>query len=338
VNIEPVQAGSGDPSPDNVRPISGWTGAKVTRTGKNLFNINGGIAYIYPGVAVQDDKIVVSSIGKGATSRVYFSELYEPGTYTFSVKFSGDVESIRFFSPQPFAGGAYSAYYNGYYKLLSNGFTTVTMTKQFTLGVIAQGTAQGQGTAFDLQLELGSTATDYEPYQGDAYDIAFPTEAGTVYGGTLDVTNGKLQVYPYFAGYNSDPLVGPWISSMDKYVEGATPTIGAQVVDMGGTPITYDIDPVTLNLLRGTNTIFADTGDSTLTYRKDVGKLLEALTRPDETDMVADTTYAANSFFTIGGTLYKATAAIATGETIQPGVNCIQTTVADQLTAIFAQL
>jgi hypothetical protein len=36
VHIEPVQAGSGDPSPDNVRPITGWTGAKVTRTGKNL--------------------------------------------------------------------------------------------------------------------------------------------------------------------------------------------------------------------------------------------------------------------------------------------------------------
>lgn len=29
VNISPVQSGSGDPSPTNVRPISGWTGANV---------------------------------------------------------------------------------------------------------------------------------------------------------------------------------------------------------------------------------------------------------------------------------------------------------------------
>ena len=29
VGIEPVQAGSGDPSPDNIRPISGWTGANI---------------------------------------------------------------------------------------------------------------------------------------------------------------------------------------------------------------------------------------------------------------------------------------------------------------------
>jgi ribosomal protein L11 len=31
-----VQAGSGDPSPTNVRPITGWTGAKVMRCGKNF--------------------------------------------------------------------------------------------------------------------------------------------------------------------------------------------------------------------------------------------------------------------------------------------------------------
>lgn len=29
IGIEPVQSGSGDPSPENVRPISGWTGANI---------------------------------------------------------------------------------------------------------------------------------------------------------------------------------------------------------------------------------------------------------------------------------------------------------------------
>lgn len=46
----------------------------------------------------------------------------------------------------------------------------------------------------DFQLELGSTATAYEPYQGATYDISFPSAAGTVYGGTLDVTTGVLTV------------------------------------------------------------------------------------------------------------------------------------------------
>lgn len=43
-------------------------------------------------------------------------------------------------------------------------------------------------------VELGSTASNFEPYQGETYDITFPSEAGTVYGGTLDVTTGVLTV------------------------------------------------------------------------------------------------------------------------------------------------
>lgn len=38
VSIEPVQSGSGDPSPDNVRPISGWTGVSVWDTGHNVWD------------------------------------------------------------------------------------------------------------------------------------------------------------------------------------------------------------------------------------------------------------------------------------------------------------
>ena len=34
----PVQSGSGDPSPTNVRSISGWSGVNVWHTGVNLFD------------------------------------------------------------------------------------------------------------------------------------------------------------------------------------------------------------------------------------------------------------------------------------------------------------
>lgn len=35
VTFEPIQSGSGDPSPDNVRPISGWTGVEIYRSGED---------------------------------------------------------------------------------------------------------------------------------------------------------------------------------------------------------------------------------------------------------------------------------------------------------------
>ena len=38
ISIEPIQSGSGTPSPDNVRPISGWTGAEVNVSGSNAWN------------------------------------------------------------------------------------------------------------------------------------------------------------------------------------------------------------------------------------------------------------------------------------------------------------
>ena len=39
-----------------------------------------------------------------------------------------------------------------------------------------------------------SSGSDYEPYVGQTYSITFPSEAGTVYSGTLDVTSGVLTV------------------------------------------------------------------------------------------------------------------------------------------------
>ena len=38
VNIDPLQSGSGDPSPTNVRPITGHMGCSIVRTGKNILN------------------------------------------------------------------------------------------------------------------------------------------------------------------------------------------------------------------------------------------------------------------------------------------------------------
>ena len=35
VNFNPIQEGDGDPSPSNIRAISGWTGLNVFHTGKN---------------------------------------------------------------------------------------------------------------------------------------------------------------------------------------------------------------------------------------------------------------------------------------------------------------
>lgn len=118
---------------------------------------------------------------------------------------------------------------------------------------------------------------DYYPYNageetcvsavnGDPYTKETISLGQTVYGGTLDVVKGKLNAKPYYASYSGQTLIGPWISSHDKYVAGATPTTGAQVVDMGAAGTEYDVTPQTIKTLLGTNNIWADAGEISIEY------------------------------------------------------------------------
>ena len=154
-------------------------------------------------------------------------------------------------------------------------------TVQFGFVVLVNQTFNNQTIGF--QIEQGTTATSYAPYSnicpisgwdeanitvsdGDTatntYSITFPSEAGTVYGGTLDVTNGTLTVTKAnIASYDGETLPGAWISDRDVYSAGGTPTVGAQVVYELAEPITYQLTPTEVQMLLGTNNIWADTGD-----------------------------------------------------------------------------
>ena len=285
VAIEPVQEGTGDPSPDNMRPISGWTGAKVTRTGKNLLDpkFYGGLGY---NVAVgskllttlTDITNTVTHTGNAYTKSGSSWNIEMDMMLTLNesfigkrLKFSGSVEMIT---------GYRSAYYvtdKDYIVKRRSG--SMNEQPQWIIDV-EQGDAYlfwymntsnaGTMVVTAPQIELGSTATAYEPYQSETYDITFPTEAGTVYGGTLDVTNGVLTVdRAQIASYAGETLPSTWVSDRDVYSAGATPTTGAQVVYELATPITYHLTPQEITTLLGQNNIWADTGDMSVTYRAD---------------------------------------------------------------------
>lgn len=74
VYFSPKQEGSGDPSPSNVRPITGWTGVNVTRSGKNMLNKANSFADIYNYISFARS----STIGADGSIKL------QSGTYTFS--------------------------------------------------------------------------------------------------------------------------------------------------------------------------------------------------------------------------------------------------------------
>lgn len=91
----------------------------------------------------------------------------------------------------------------------------------------------------------------------------------TVYGGTVDLVSGVgTLTMANIASYNGETIGEPWLSSMDKYVAGATPTTGAQVVYTLATPITFQLTPTQIAMLERYNTIWADEGDISVTYAR----------------------------------------------------------------------
>ena len=179
VSLEPVQSGSGDPSPENVRPITGWNSVNVYKVGKNLFPDAG--------------DIVVT----GNRSFSYGRPIIKSGeTITVSANMEiaeGFTSCVLFFLRKNNSGIIG--------KTLTNGENAVTWTAPenvygFNFYATPSGSTNPGKTTYynNFQIEIGSTATEYEPYTGETITTEFPTPPGTVYGGTLDVVSGKLTI------------------------------------------------------------------------------------------------------------------------------------------------
>lgn len=184
VGIEPVQSGSGDPSPDNVRPISGFTGANVTRTGKNLLNADDVLSNAY---IDGDSRSIITISG----ANVWYADVPQNTQLVYSAD-KGNRCVIAGYKKRP------STILNSTADalILNNGSQRLTYsfnTGEYSFIAIYVNRDQANKPTW-IQLEKGSTATTYEAYNGTTYSVTWNTEAGTVYGGTLDVTTGVLTV------------------------------------------------------------------------------------------------------------------------------------------------
>ena len=174
VEIKATQSGTGDPSPSNVRPISGWANVGVARAGKNLLDSN------------KTDLTYVTT-----TAQRYAVTFEGAGTYAVSAQTLSESRNVY---AKVYSGGTYGTSYT----VVSG--TTVT-TRTFTLNdgdvliVYSEFSSASQyerakEVLATVQVELG-TATSYEPYTGTTVTIAL---GQTVFGGELDVTSGVLTI------------------------------------------------------------------------------------------------------------------------------------------------
>lgn len=182
IEFKPIQdTSNGTPSPDNICPISGWTGIEVYRTGKNIFpNENGttGILNLKAGTVI--------TASTATSSGGYFRGTDKDNKNVTPIVWLNQFDE------------------NGRNK-----------TSPYTLPTdIAKGFIFLSGGVTEAQITLDDSSS-YELYQGITIPADWPS-IGTVYGGYVDLVTGEVWKMYHHMIIDKNSRVGifPWMGIM----------------------------------------------------------------------------------------------------------------------------
>ena len=286
--------------------------ATFPAVGKNLLDITQTDA-VKPGatgstITIENGVISIDAIAASSRTYVVFSQTFPAGTYTIQGKVSGSCNALRLLASVEFEGSSYNNYYGMYLKAINStyGSMTFTLPSAAKIGVNlnnATGESGEPGSAYDIQLESGSSATTYEPY------------TSTIYGGSLDLATGVLTAEwalvskkwsEFGSKFAMEDNTRGQVSIADKrsasggqgalcnvakrkwnydedsvhfYTDadyavltlpnGTDESTDVQIVYPLATPLTYQLTPQQITALIGDNTIWSDAnGDCEVTYLK----------------------------------------------------------------------
>lgn len=312
----------------NICPISGHTECVTSRCGKNLFDES-----IFGTLSgwTETDGIYTGNSREFVNSFVVFSDV--PAETQVTISFEGIVNesTLR-------AGYVWIDYTDGthsYLAFIGNTWNSYALTSTASKSVAQIRFADSNSLSISIrkaQIELGSTATTYEPYQGTTHTTSL---GRTVYGGTLDVVSGVLTVdramvdlgtlnwnkttqsgvvvfyctlgngiqneaqsvcsiYPTVTNqsaflstdktgrqYGSSEYNFSRFAIRDSDYDNVDDTAfktamnGTQLVYYLATPTTVQLTAQEVELLVGTNNIWNDCGDTTVTYKADIQRWVE---------------------------------------------------------------
>lgn len=349
-NIVALQEGTGEPSPTNVRNFIGHTGLYVMKSGKNMLIPES--SFLIPS---NNSKVSVSNgvltAQTNLTAECGFVVAVKPNTtYKFRIrKLSGGAAYIRCaeYTAKP---GVYNSIYRIREILHEDNHFTGATTRTVTTGNDARWLFIGSYRSYNTTTQtfdgyyIGLNS-EYEGFlESEAtYSIVSFGEAGTVYGGQLDITTGLLTVtHGYIASYAGEDVGSEWISNIDVNTGDNSPSTGAQVIYPLTVPVEYQLTPTVINTLAGLNHIWCNSGNITVKHIADFSyyvdsrdSKIKAIIAKELPDMIADAALAVNDFRIVNDTLYKITTPVAAGGTLTPGTNCTATTVTDVIKTLF---
>lgn len=262
VSWGPTQEGSGEPSPDNVRPIKGRDGVTVERFGENVIELlSTNDSSVGIKIAVDAEKNITLNgtlAGKGnieiGTCRLHWAA---GKTYTMYVKKVGGSASLGSGDGITFAYSLFTADFEYFFR----GDTTSTNLDAYIASNAAPAETEfifmlqcwRDGTVFNnykIQIEVveGTTApTTYKPYISQTNTLTLPE---IVYGGEVDaVTGDGKRTWGIIDNYAGETIPKEWISDRDVYSADKNPTVGAQVAYRlaGANTVLTDADSVSVS-------------------------------------------------------------------------------------------
>lgn len=200
---EPTQAGSGEPSPENIRPISGRDSVKVERCGGNVIEfLSTNDSHESVKIAVDAEKNITlnGTLTRGANIIIGMCRLHWVAgkTYTMYVKKVGGSASLGSGDGITFAYSLFTQDYNRYFRgdtrstnlnayIASN--SALAETELVFMLQCWRANTVFNNFKFQIEVVPGTTApTTYAPYTGQTATLTLPR---TIYGGTVDAVSGE---------------------------------------------------------------------------------------------------------------------------------------------------
>lgn len=204
---EPTQEGSGDPSPDNIRPIKGRDSVKVERCGEQLLSYSQPIetdSDIRVAIMSSDQVLLLANAARGQTfetsfdletANVVWADYDEDWRRRigFEAALTKASDGLVTYQIQCWINSTSSEFkatgkitVKNVITLLDDRYTESPGSELF---FYVQNMKSGHVKVTNLSIKLVQN-TAYTPYQGDTLALRLPT---TIYGGTVDAVTGEGQ-------------------------------------------------------------------------------------------------------------------------------------------------
>lgn len=182
VTLPVVQAGTGNPDLSNIREITPWTECVINHAGRNLLDDDnvGWVSKYF----INEQGVVTSSSSYKYTSE--YIPVLPNTTYTFSLKKGTSNTAIsvcKYTADKTFTERVVVAVSSSVtYQYGSMTMDADTRFIRFSC----------RANATDVQIEYGSTPTEYKAYSSNTIPVSWQSTVSDVYIGELDVITGVL--------------------------------------------------------------------------------------------------------------------------------------------------